>query len=110
MGYRILLLMLTGERQRHNFLGFYLRCILNVSSTKSVPGCINFYKIFFVCVPNLRWNELVDENKSKVKNAFMQHEQRHNGWNTEMTWRVESRKQPLPLSVKAHPLGEGKQS
>lgn len=46
--------------RRHNFLGFYLRCILNVSSTKSVPGCINFYKIFCCCYAQLEaeWKQV----------------------------------------------------
>jgi hypothetical protein len=37
----------------------------------------------------LRQNELVDENKSEVKNAFMQHEQTRNGWKIGTTWQSE---------------------
>lgn len=54
--------------RRDNFLGFHLRCIFNIASTKGAPGCINFYEIFF-SKPNFIQNELVDENKPEVSKA-----------------------------------------
>lgn len=50
--------------RRHNFLGFYLRCILNVSSTKSVPGCIKFYKIFLLLLLCPTWSRMKTSQKS----------------------------------------------
>lgn len=54
--------------RRDNFLGFYLRCIFNVSSTKSVPGCINFYKIFF---PNPTLHRMSWLMKTSLKSVML---------------------------------------